>query len=41
MAMRLEFTIEIHRSPREVFALVSNLENDTKFGSLRSSRPGK
>jgi Polyketide cyclase / dehydrase and lipid transport len=33
MAMRLEFTIEIHRSPREVFALVGNLENDPKWQS--------
>jgi len=33
MAMRLEFMIEIHRSPREVFALVGNLENDPKWQS--------
>ena len=33
MAMRLEFTIEIHRPPRDVFALVGNLENDPKWQS--------
>jgi uncharacterized membrane protein len=29
--MRLEFTIDIHRPPCDVFALVSNLENDPKW----------
>jgi uncharacterized membrane protein len=31
--MRLEFTIDIHRPPRDVFALVGNLENDPKWQS--------
>jgi uncharacterized membrane protein len=29
--MRLEFTIDIHRPPRDVFALVGDLENDPKW----------
>ncbi len=29
--MRLEFTIDIHRPPRDVFAVVGNLENDPKW----------
>jgi uncharacterized membrane protein len=31
--MRLEFAIDIHRPPRDVFALVGNLENDPKWQS--------
>jgi len=31
--MRLEFTIDIHRPPRDVFALVGNLGNDPKWQS--------
>jgi carbon monoxide dehydrogenase subunit G len=29
--MRLEFAIDIHRPPRDVFAVVGNLENDPKW----------
>ena len=29
--MRLEFTIEIRRRPRDVFAVVGNLENDPRW----------
>jgi hypothetical protein len=31
--MRLEFAIDIHRPPRDVFALVGNLENGPKWQS--------